>query len=153
VSPQHRRSAVAMSPDEVDDFLHGRHTMALATMGPTGRPHLVAMWYGFVGGSPGFLTFRGSQKAANLRRNPEVTCLVEDGDSYDELRGVQLLGRAEVLDDDDCRLELAYDVTSRYQGPLDDAGRAAVQASIPKRLALRIAVDDVVSWDHRKVRG
>jgi PPOX class probable F420-dependent enzyme len=142
-----------MSPDEVDAFLHGRHTMALATMGTTGRPHLVAMWYGFVGGAPGFLTFRGSQKAANLRRNPEVTCLVEDGDSYDELRGVQLLGRAEVLDGDDHRLELAYDVTSRYQGPLGDAGRAAVRASITKRLALRIEVDDVVSWDHRKLGG
>ena len=151
MSPRHQRSVVAMDEAEVDAFLHGRHTMALATMGPGGRPHLVAMWYGFVGGAPGFLTFRGTQKYRNLQRDPQVTCLVEDGKAYDELRGVQLLGRAEVLEDEDRRLELAYDVTERYQGALDDAGRAAVRAQITKRLAVRIEVEDVVSWDHRKM--
>jgi PPOX class probable F420-dependent enzyme len=152
--PRNQRAAVAMAPAEVEEFLRGRHTMALATTAPNGRPHLVAMWYGFVAGSPGFLTYRGSQKYKNLLRDPLVTCLVEDGEAYDELRGVQLLGRTEVLEDEDRRLELAYSVTERYQGALDDAARAAVRAHLPKRLAIRIEVEDVVSWDHsRLVQG
>jgi PPOX class probable F420-dependent enzyme len=142
---------VAMPPADVDAFLHDRHTMALATMGPDGRPHVVAIWYGFVGGDPGFLTYRGSQKHRNLERDPLVTCLVEDGDAYEELRGAQIRGRVHPLDDEARRLELAYDVTSRCQGPLDDAGRAAVRAQIVKRLAYRIEVEDVVSWDHRRL--
>jgi alpha-methylacyl-CoA racemase len=148
---RHQRSAVAMTDDEIEVFLHGRHTMGLATQGPEGRPHLVAMWYGFVEGDLGFLTFRSSQKARNLARDPRVTCLVEDGETYDVLRGVQLRGRAERIDDEDRRVELAYDVTSRYQEPLDDAARAVVRDQIAKRLAFRIVVDDVVSWDHRRM--
>lgn len=140
-----------MPDGDLDAFLHGRHTMSLATTGLDGRPHLVAMWYGFVGGEPGFLTYRGSQKHRNLTRDPLVTCLVEDGERYEELRGAQIRGRAHLLDDDERRLELAYDVTSRYQGPLDDAGRAAVRAQIAKRLGYRIEVTDVVSWDHRRL--
>ena len=93
-----------MGRDGVDRFLRDRHTMALATTGPSGPPHVVAMWYGFVDGAPGFLTYRGSQKYKNLVREPEVTCLVEDGDVYEELRGVQLLGRAEPVDDEDRKL-------------------------------------------------
>lgn len=150
---RHQRARVAMADDEVAAFLRGRRTMSLATIGLDGRPHLVAMWYGFVGGEPGFLTYRGSQKQRNLARNPLVTCLVEDGDRYEELRGVQLKGCTHLVEDDGRRLELAYDVTTRYQGPLDDAGRAAVRAQIAKRLAYRIEVEDVVSWDHRRLVG
>ena len=145
------RQSVAMSPAEIDELLHGRHTMALATIGRGGRPHLVALWYGFLDGDPAFLTYRGSQKYRNLERDPRVTCLVEDGDIYDELRGVQLLGRAEVVADEPGRLEVAYSVTERYQGPLDDEGRAQVREGIRKRIAFRIRVDEVVSWDHSKL--
>lgn len=151
MTARHQRGAVAMSPAEVEELLHGRHTMAVATVGTDGRPHLVAMWYGFLDGDPAFLTYRGSQKFRNLERDPRLTCLVEDGDTYDELRGVQLLGRAEVVEDERGRLSIACSVTERYEGPLDDAGRAGVAAGIAKRLAIRVRVDDVVSWDHRKL--
>ena len=30
-----------------------------------------------------------------------MTCMFEDGDTYEELRGVELVGRAEVIDDPD----------------------------------------------------
>lgn len=147
----HQRGSVAMTPAEVDELLHGRRTMSLATIRADGRPHLVAMWYGFIDGDPSFLTYRGSQKYRNLERDPRVTCLVEDGESYDELRGVQLFGRAEVVTDEAGRMAIACSVTERYQGPLDEAGRAAVGAGIVKRVAFRVRVDEVVSWDHRKL--
>src|ERR1019366_2304733 len=58
----HGRSLVAMTDEEVGDFLTRPLTMALATISPVGQPHLAAMWYGFVDGTLGFLTYRGSQK-------------------------------------------------------------------------------------------
>jgi PPOX class probable F420-dependent enzyme len=147
------RSAVALSDREVRDFLHRPHTMALATNGPDGWPHVVAMWYGFLDGALGFMTYRRSQKLRNLERDPRVSCLVEDGASYDVLRGVLLRGRAHRIDAEDERVALAADVTERYQGPLDDAGRRAMQAAIAKRVVFVVEVDDVVSWDHRKLAG
>jgi PPOX class probable F420-dependent enzyme len=145
------RQAVAMTEKEVAAFLALRLTMSLATNGAGGWPHLVAMWYGFVGGAPGFLTYRGAQKLRNIERDPRVSCLVEDGDRYDNLRGVMLRGRAEVIADEDERLSLATNITARYQGPLDQAGIETVRASIRKRVAVRIQVQDVASWDHRKL--
>ncbi|MEA3056641.1 MAG: hypothetical protein QOD30_2073, partial [Actinomycetota bacterium] len=42
-----RRRSIAMSDAEVDEYLHGRRTMNVASIGPDGCVHLVAMWYGF----------------------------------------------------------------------------------------------------------
>ena len=140
-----------MSQAEVHDFLHLPHTMALATNGPDGWPHVVAMWYGFLDGTLGFMTYRRSQKLRNLERDSRVSCLVEDGASYDVLRGVLVRGRARRVDDEDQRVTLAADVTGRYQGPLDEAGRRAMQAAIAKRVVFVVDVDDVVSWDHHKL--
>jgi PPOX class probable F420-dependent enzyme len=140
-----------MSQAEVHDFLHLPHTMALATNGPDGWPHVVAMWYGFLDGALGFMTYRRSQKLRNLERDSRVSCLVEDGASYDVLRGVLVRGRARRVDNEDRRVTLAADVTERYQGPLDEAGHRAMQAAIAKRVAFVVDVDDVVSWDHSKL--
>ena len=58
------------------------------------------MWYGFTpDGRLGFETFAKSQKIQNLRRDPRITALVEDGDVYEQLRGVELVGTAEVTED------------------------------------------------------
>ncbi len=150
--PDHNlRLAVAMTEEEVAGFLALRHTMSLATNGADGWPHVVAMWYGFLGDAPGFLTYRSAQKYRNIERDPRVGCLVEDGDRYDNLRGVMLRGRAEVVEDEDERVILATNITSRYQGPLDQAGIEAVRVSIAKRVAIRVRVEDVASWDHRKL--
>ena len=68
-----RRDLIKMTPDEVDAFLHGPRTMNVATIGRDGTPHLVAMWYGFLGDAPAFWTFGKSQKVMNLERDPRIT--------------------------------------------------------------------------------
>ena len=85
-----RRDLIRMTPEELQTFLYERHTMNVATIGPSGHPHVHAMWYGFVEGKPAFWTFGKSQKIVNLRRDPKVTALVEDGETYNELRGAEL---------------------------------------------------------------
>ena len=87
-----RRSAIAFTPEEQDAFLKDGWTIQIASMGPKGYPHLVAMWYGFLDGDLAFETFEKSQKVQNLRRDPRITVLVEDGDQYEDLRGVELVG-------------------------------------------------------------
>ena len=139
-----------MTDDEVTAFLDGRHTMSVATIGADGQPHLVAMWYGFLGAAPAFWTFTKSQKIVNLRRDPRITCMVETGATYEELQGVELVGTATLLDDDDSKRELGRSVTERYTGIADDGIVAAIGA---KRTVVRIDVREIVSWDHRKLGG
>src|SRR6476620_276437 len=75
-----RRDQIRMTDDEVDAFIHERRTMNVATFNHDGSIHLVAMWYGFIDGKPAFETYQKSQKVANLRRDPHITVLLEDGD-------------------------------------------------------------------------
>jgi PPOX class probable F420-dependent enzyme len=139
-----------MSSDEVTRFIRQPLTMALATISPNGQPHLAAMWYGFLDGQVGFLTYRGSQKYKNIARDPRVTCLFEDGSrDYDQLRGVQVTGRVLEIHGE-CMERLAYDITERYQGPLDDAGRRGVRAGLAKRLGFVLEIGRMASWDHAK---
>ena len=150
-----RRDLIRMSPEEVDTYLRERHTMNVASIGRDGRPHLVAMWYGFFDdGAPGFWTFGKSQKIVNLRRDPRITCLVETGASYEQLKGVELVGSAQVLDDEASLREVGKSVVERYfdvGGP--DELEAIIAATMKKRVAVKIDVEKMVSWDHTKLGG
>src|SRR3954454_10524515 len=104
-----------MSPAEVDEFVAGRRTMTVATNGPTGHPHVVAMWYGFHDGKPAFWTFGRAQKVVNIRRDPKISALVEDGQTYSQLRGVELVGRARLVEDHEGIVAIGLSVAQRYQ--------------------------------------
>lgn len=129
--------------------------MSVATICPDGRIHLVAMWYGFIGGWPAFHTYAKSQKVQNLRRDPRITVLVEDGDTYDSLRGVQISGTGEIVEDEETKVRLALEVMERYgpagSPPGDRDMRAFAERFVTKRVAVRIHPERVVSWDHRKL--
>ncbi|MCU1452410.1 MAG: class probable F420-dependent enzyme [Acidimicrobiales bacterium] len=149
-----RRDLIRMTDDEVQQFLHGRHTMNVATFNHDGSIHLVAMWYGFVDGDPMFETFAKSQKVQNLRRDPRVTVLIEDGDSYEELRGLELVGTAEIVEDPEQIILAAKSVLERYHDISDPADiEAAAKLMANKRVGVRIHAERVVSWDHRKLAG
>lgn len=149
-----RRDRIRMTDEEIDSFLQGRHTMNIATHGPEGRIHLVAMWYGFVDGKPAFETYAKSQKVVNLRRNPQITALVEDGKTYDELRGVEIVGHATITDDRDVVMDCARSVVERYFGVERPEDLDAVAEGLAhKRVAIVIEPEHIVSWDHAKLEG
>ncbi len=145
------RSKVAMDASEVDSYLERSRTMTLATIGADGRPHLVAMWYAWIDGEVWFETKARSQKAVNLRRDPRVTLLVEDGETYDSLRGVAIDGTAEVTDDPDRLWDVGVSVWERYNGPYDEEVRPLVEFMLHNRVAVRVTPERTRSWDHRKL--
>ena len=146
-----QRSQIAMSDAEIDEFLAGRHALSMATIGPSGRIHLVAMWYGLLDGDVVIETKAKSQKVLNLRRDPRLTVLVEDGDYYEELRGVELAGRAEIIEDRDALFAIGVSVFERYYAPFTDETRPFIEAMLNKRVGIRLRADEIVSWDHRKL--
>ena len=148
-----QRAAVVMSEAEIADFLAASRVATIATLGPTGHPHLVAMWFGLIDGKLYFETKAKSQKAVNLRRNPIVSCSVETGGSYDQLRGVALEGTAVLLDDttSDEYWAAAVNIWERYQGPYTEEVRPFVELMMNKRIVIRVEPQRVRSWDHRKL--
>jgi len=150
-----RRDLIRMTADEVDAFLAGRRVMNIATHNHDGTIHLVAMWYGFAtDGRPAFETFSKSQKVQNLRRDNRITALVETGDEYDQLRGVELVGTADVTEDPAVLMPIAQSVVERYMGVDNpEEAKAAAEMLARNRSAVVLNVDKTVSWDHTKLGG
>ena len=150
-----QRDLVKMTPEETDEFIRAWHTMNCATMKADGTIHLVAMWYAFLEGCPALETKVKSQKVLNLRRDPRITCLIEEGDTYEELRGVELVGRGEIVEEHDRIFEIGVSLVERQSGgrPFERTpeGIEIVEGIIRKRVGIKIHVDKVVTWDHRKL--
>lgn len=142
-----------MSDEEIAAFLERQRTATVATIGPDGYPHLVAMWYGLIDGRVYIETKAKSQKAVNLRRDPRIACSVEAGDSYDQLRGVAIEGTATLIEDttDAEYWAAAVSVFERYQAPYSEEMRPVVETMMHKRVVVRIVPVRVRSWDHRKL--
>ena len=132
------RDAVRMSDREVAGFLNDNLKVQVASIGRDGTPHLTTLFYVVLDGRIAFWTYARSQKIRNLERDPRISCLVEDGIDYFELRGVSMTGRAEI-------------VRAKSLDELGDFGRATVEKQVTKRVAVVVHPDHVASWDHRKM--
>lgn len=146
-----QRAQIRMTEAEIAEFVERSRTATLATNGPSGLPHLVAMWYAVIDGELWFETKAKSQKVKNLRRDDRVTCMIEDGRTYDVLRGVAVEGRAVISDEPDDILRVGVSVWQRYYGPYTDDQRPMVDAMMNKRVVVRIVAARTRSWDHRKL--
>jgi PPOX class probable F420-dependent enzyme len=146
-----QRAQITMSEAEITDFVTSSRTGTLATIGSDGQPHLTAMWYGVVDGEIWLETKVKSQKAVNLKRDPRVSFMIEDGDTYDSLRGVSFEGVAEIVEEPDAVFRVGVSVWERYTGPYTEDVKPAVDMMMNKRVAVRIVGQRTRSWDHRKL--
>ncbi|BBY50343.1 PPOX class F420-dependent enzyme [Mycolicibacterium arabiense] len=149
---KNERGKIVMTDEQIAEFIEHSRTATMATVLPNGRPHLVAMWYAVLDGEIWFETKAKSQKAVNLRRDPTVTVMIEDGLTYDTLRGVSIDGTAEIVDDDpDLLHRVGVSVWERYTGPYTDEMKPFVDQMMNNRIAIRVVPSRLRSWDHRKL--
>jgi PPOX class probable F420-dependent enzyme len=146
-----QRAQIVMSHDEQVDFLHRSRSSTVATIGPNGQVHLVAMWYAVLDEHVWIETKSKSQKVANLRRDPRMSFLVEAGHTYDQLRGVAMEGSGVIVEDTDVVWDVCVNIFERYNAPYTEELRPFVELMAHNRVAVRLDVDRVRSWDHRKL--
>ena len=150
-----KRSSITMTEAEIAAYLETQTILNIASIVPTGHPHLVAMWYEVMDGKVTFWTFGKSQKIVNLRRNNKITGLIESGDAYEELKGLEIVGTATIIEDYDKILAIGKAVGLKYngEGAISDAALPFLEAQAKKRLGIQIEVENIVSWDHSKIGG
>lgn len=146
-----QRGQVRMDDAEVDAFLAEQRSSTVATIGKDGAVHLVAMWYAWLDGHVYLETKAKSQKVVNLRRDPRISVLVEAGHTYDQLRGVSLEGSGVVLEDEQLVWDVCVNVFERYNAPFAEEMRPFVEVMARNRVVVRLDVERVRSWDHRKL--
>jgi PPOX class probable F420-dependent enzyme len=128
----------------------------VSTIGPRGWPHAMPMWFTTREGEIWVWTYGKSQKVRNLERDPRATLLVEAGEQYQELRGIQIEAEAELIRDTDRVLDFGKELTLRYAEGIEELGpdaAAGLEAQAPKRVAIRFRPQRTASWDHRKLGG
>lgn len=147
------RDAVKLTEQELEQFLATNMKVQVATNGPDGQPHLTTMFYVMVDGQMFFWTYGKSQKILNLRRDPRITVLVEDGTDYFELRGATISGKARLIEDYDELVDFGGRVAKVMAGGADlgDFGDEIVKKQATKRVGVFVEPDNIASWDHRKM--
>lgn len=152
--------ATSMSPAEVVEFLESERTLILATAKKSGSPVMHALWFTYLDGAIYVNIQTSSFKYQNIQRDHRVCCLVEAGESYLELRGVMIEGRAVSVDDPEelARVEAAAArkaerIGSGMQGMpgyFGESRRRRLQRG--DRIMLRIPLDRVRTWNFAQVR-
>jgi PPOX class probable F420-dependent enzyme len=140
-----------MTDAEIAAFLAGHRKVQLATINRDGTPHLVAMYYVMLGGQIAFWTYRTSQKALNLARDPRLACLVETGEEYFDLLGVQVTGIARCIEEPAGVLEIGRGVAAAMGGVPAGAVEEYVAHAARKRFGYIVEPQRIASWDHRKL--
>ncbi|MFJ8659342.1 pyridoxamine 5'-phosphate oxidase family protein [Streptomyces sp. NPDC093795] len=148
---QRRGRRIMMTPAELDSFLAEQRTCRIATVSADGRPHVSALWFAWDGSSLWLYSLTRSRRWAELRADPRVAVVVDDGEEYGELRGVELSG------------------TVTFVGEAPRTGEACPELDAPEQLFaaknfgldamphdgrhawIRLTPDAFASWDFRKL--
>ncbi|MHA6758584.1 pyridoxamine 5'-phosphate oxidase family protein [Streptacidiphilus sp. PAMC 29251] len=152
---QHGRR-VMMDQEQRDGFLREQRTCRIATVSADGRPHVTPLWFVWDGSALWLYSITRSRRWAELERDPRVAVVVDAGEDYGELRGVELTGSVE-------RVGEAPRTGLPYQGPadLDGAeklfaekyGFGEVMFHDGRHAWLRLAPETLTSWDFAKLGG
>ena len=141
----------ALDAAAIQKFLAGKETAVLATVQADGAPLAMAMWFLHDAAALTMLSQANTQKVRNLRRDPRVAVVVDSGEEYDQLRGVELSGRVEFVGEVPRRGELCAELDTaetlfaRKNFGLEEMphdGRHAWARLTPQK---------IVSWDFSKL--
>jgi PPOX class probable F420-dependent enzyme len=151
-----RRDQIKLTDQEQQELIEGERVVVVSSLGPRGWPHVMPLWYVPRNGDIWIWTYAKSQKVKNLERDPRATLLIETGHEYNELRGVQIEARAELIRDVEEIVDFAKELTIRYSEGIESVegdAAAGLLAQAPKRVAIHFHPKRVASWDHSKLGG
>jgi hypothetical protein len=139
-----------MTPEERDSFLEGERTCRVATCGSRG-PHLTALWFVWDGEALWLTSIVNSQRWTDLDQDPRVSVLVDAGEGFGGLRGVEIRGRAEPVGEVP-RTGVPNDDLVDPERRFGDKYAGGTFTHDGRHAWIRVAPEKIVSWDFRKMR-
>jgi Pyridoxamine 5'-phosphate oxidase/Enoyl-CoA hydratase/isomerase len=147
---QRRGRSIAMSPPEIDAFLWTERVCRVASVGAGGRPHVAPLWFVWDGAALWLNSLVRSQRCHDLARDPRVSVVIDAGDEYHELRGVELSGQVQVMSEvprTSVPLPAVADAERRYAEKYSGTPEFVPDG---RHAWLRLIPGKCVSWDFRK---
>lgn len=158
--PQRRGRKIAMTPEEMNEFLATERTCRVATLGSDG-PHATPLWFGWDGELLWLYSITRSQRWADLQKDPRIGVVIDSGVDYLELRGVEITGTVERVGEvprtgAPCEQLAAIEpvFARKYMGGDDmgggDMGGGGMYHD-GRHAWLRVTPTKIASWDFRKL--
>lgn len=147
------RDLIRMGEDEVAEFLAANFRARVSTVNKDGSPHVVPISYVVLDGRLAFWGDNVSQKLVNLQRDPRIAAVVDTGVDFQELQGVELVGTADLRNDEDTNGRIADLFASKAPVEHREGAKAMLLSLAAERTAVIVDAARVASWDHRKLGG
>ena len=147
---QRRGRKIAMTSEERDAFLTSERTCRVATVGADGAPHNTPLWFVWDGSALWLTSLVKSQRWTDIARHPRVSIVVDAGEGYMELRGVEISGTAAQVGEAPRLGESVpqLDATERLYADKYAGGTIFHDG---RHAWLKITPDKISSWDFRKL--
>lgn len=147
---QRRGRRIAMTGEEVDAFLREERTCRVASVGGDGAPHVAPLWFVWDGEALWLNSIVASQRWTDLQRDPRVAVVVDAGEDFMQLRGVEIQGTAAPVGEVPRTATPADEVAEpeRLFGAKYGGGPFVADS---RHAWLRVTPDKITSWDFRKM--
>lgn len=147
---QRRGGKIAMDPTERDQFLAEQRTCRVATVGADGAPHVTPLWFVWDGSALWLTSLVRSQRWTDLQRDGRVSIVVDAGEDYMDLRGVEIRGSASAVGEVPRTGEpvAELDAIERLNADKYAGGQIFHDG---RHAWLRVEPEKIVSWDFRKL--
>jgi general stress protein 26 len=136
-----------LTKEEAQAYLDSRPGwIMLTTMGRNGMAHTIPIGYFRVGDEVYIGCRNGTQKLKNIERNPNVTLLLQSGDSMQNIKGLMIQGTATVFTDPDDLLRLGREA-ARWRGVPEEQWPKEAR---PGAAYIRVTPTKIISWDYAR---
>ncbi|SMH72334.1 pyridoxamine 5'-phosphate oxidase family protein [Candidatus Nitrosotalea okcheonensis] len=129
-----------------EKFLKSQKILRLATIGSSGVPHIVPVWYRYTSGKFYIGTNTSTRKARNIKKNPKVSFCVDTGIRSPDIVGVMGTGRAKLILEKKLVGSLAKKILLRYFKSLKN--KSAQQLFDQTDCIIQITPGKVTEWKY-----
>ena len=125
--------------------------VSVATVDPTGSPHVVPLWFVWRDDAVYVSTRTSSRTWRNAAREPRVSITVDVGRSWVEIAGVVVEGKAELLSPEEPSMRGPMSAWhEKYRTLLAGDGFERFTGEIRRIGFLRVEPERVLGWDHAR---
>lgn len=149
-------SPIALSQPEIDEYMLSSPRGILCISRENLAPLALPMWFGWIDGKVVMSTLLASKKVEHIRRNPQVSFLVESGEAYFTLKALLVIGNCEITAHQESPgswMDQLQENKPLYKELIPDSWPPHLERHYARpHAALVMTPTSITSWDFDKVR-